>query len=294
MAERMKVIVAYDGSECADAAIDDLRNAGLPDDARLKVLSVVESWLPPPSGLEIIEHVERDDEYMALAMRGAARLRSIRPGWEVDVELSAGSPATAIIERADEWAPDLIVVGSHGRGAWGRLFFGSVSQKVLHEAHCSVRVSRGRVEEPDTPVRMIVAVDGSKGSDIAVRSVASRDWPRGSEVRVVNAAWTSPPVTPPRVSGQIVHWLVQENARVKRAVDAAIAWLDSTGLKTEAVIKEGPPIDVLLSEAESWGADCVFLGARGMGRIERLLIGSVSSAVAARAHCSVEIARGRR
>lgn len=294
MTERMKVMVAYDGSECADAAIDDLRNAGLPHDARLKVLSVIESWLPPPSVLEVVEQVDYDDEYAALAMRGVARLRSINPAWEVDVELSAGSAATAIIEKADEWGPDLIVVGSHGRSAAGRLLFGSVSQKVLHEADCSVRVSRGRVEEPGTPVRLIVAVDGSKGAEIAVRSAAARHWPRGSEVRVVNAAWTVPPITPPRASGQIINWFIEENARIKLAVDAAVAWLEAAGLKAEAIIKEGPPKEVLLGEAESWGADCIFLGARGMGRIERFLIGSVSSTVAARAHCSVEIARERK
>ena len=55
MANRMKILVGYDGSKCADAALDDLRRAGLPADAQVKVLSVVENWLPPPSGLEIIE-----------------------------------------------------------------------------------------------------------------------------------------------------------------------------------------------------------------------------------------------
>ncbi|MBO0799053.1 MAG: universal stress protein, partial [Blastocatellia bacterium] len=48
---------------------------------------------------------------------------------------------------------------------------------------------------------------------------------------------------------------------------------------------------LLVSEAESWGADCVFVGARGLGRAGRFLIGSVSSSVAARAHCSVEVVR---
>jgi len=70
MANRMKILVAYDGSECADAALDDLRRAGLPSDAQVKVLSVVENWLPPPSALEIIEHIDRDQEYLALARRG--------------------------------------------------------------------------------------------------------------------------------------------------------------------------------------------------------------------------------
>src|SRR5215470_6231404 len=55
MADRMRVIVAYDGSECADAALDDLRRAGLPSGAQIKILSVVENWLPPrfESSLEL-------------------------------------------------------------------------------------------------------------------------------------------------------------------------------------------------------------------------------------------------
>ena len=48
---------------------------------------------------------------------------------------------------------------------------------------------------------------------------------------------------------------------------------------------------MLIAEAESWGADRIFVGARGMGGIDRFLLGSVSSAVAARAHCSVEVTR---
>jgi len=294
MTKRMKVIVAYDGSECADAALDDLWNAGLPGDTQFKVLSVMERWLPPPSEFEVVEHVDHNDEYRILAMRAATRLRSMYPDCEVDVELGAGSPATAIIERADKWKPDLIVVGSHGRTALGRFFFGSVSQKVSHEAHCSTRVSRGRVKEPGAPVRLMVAVDGSKGAEVAARSAASRKWPEGSEARVVNASWTVPPITPPLASGQIINWFTEENARVKAAVDEAAAWFDGAGLKTESVIEEGVPNEVLVREAENWGADCIFLGARGKGRLERFLIGSVSSAVVARAHCSVEVAREQR
>jgi nucleotide-binding universal stress UspA family protein len=56
-------------------------------------------------------------------------------------------------------------------------------------------------------------------------------------------------------------------------------------------LKEEEPKRLLLGEAESWGADCIFVGARGMGRVERFMLGSVSSAVAARAQCSVEIVR---
>ena len=66
--------------------------------------------------------------------------------------------------------------------------------------------------------------------------------------------------------------------------------MQAAGLATSVVMKEEEPKRLLLSEAETWGADCIFVGARGMGSLERLLIGSISSTVAARAHCSVEIA----
>ena len=78
---------------------------------------------------------------------------------------------------------------------------------------------------------------------------------------------------------------------IKQAMDTATAKLEGAGLHTSAVIKEAEPKDLLCQEAEQWGADCIFLGARGMGTVERLMIGSISSGVAARAHCSVEIVR---
>jgi len=294
MANRMKILVAYDGSECADAALDDLRRAGLPSDAQVKVLSVVENWLPPPSALEIIEHIDRDQEYLALARRGGIRLVSTDPGWDVKSESGAGAPATVIIEKADECGADLIVVGSHGHTALGRFFFGSVSQKVLIEARRSVRVARGRIEEPDTPVRLIVGFDGSKGAEAAVEAVAARKWPACGEARIVNATWATPQLSSHQMVGSIITWIAEEKARIKKMIDEVADKLRAAALKTEAVVKEEDPKRLLIAEAESWGADCIFVGARGMGRIERFLLGSVSSAVAARAHCSVEVAHDRK
>jgi nucleotide-binding universal stress UspA family protein len=294
MKNRMKILVAYDGSACADAALDDLRRAGLPSDAQIKVLSVIESWLPPPSGLEIIEHIDRDQEYLALARRGGIRLVSMEASWDVKSESGAGSPATVIIEKADEWGADLIVVGSHGHTALGRFFFGSVSHKVLSEARRSVRIARGRIEEPGTPVRLIIGVDGSKGAEAAVEAVAARKWPVGSEARIVNATWASPQITSHSTVGPITKWITEEKARINKMIDEAAGKLRASGLRTEAVVKEEDPKRLLIAEAESWGSDCIFVGARGMGRIERFLLGSVSSAVASRAHCSVEVVPDRK
>jgi nucleotide-binding universal stress UspA family protein len=185
----------------------------------------------------------------------------------------------------------LIVLGSQGRNALERVFFGSVSQKVLHAAHSAVRVARGRLDEPGTPLRLIVGVDGSSGSAHAVSALIQRHWPPGTEVRVVNAAWKLPPAMPNHAMGPVTQWIINENARSKAAVEAALEQLEAAGLKADAVVKEEEPKKLLCAEAEAWDADCIFVGAHGLNRVERFLIGSVSSGVAARAHCSVEVWR---
>ncbi len=90
---------------------------------------------------------------------------------------------------------------------------------------------------------------------------------------------------------QIAGWIAEEHARVKVVIDAAFEKLRQAGLRPSVFVKEEEPKALLLNEAEGWNADCIFVGARGVGRVERLLTGSVSSAVAVRAHCSVEIVR---
>jgi nucleotide-binding universal stress UspA family protein len=287
----MKVLLAYDGSECADQTLLDLQKAGLPRDTQVCVLSVVEHWLPPPSALEVVEHLDYDKEFQTLAQRGAERLRELQPGWQVEAKTKAGTPAATIIATAEEWKADLIALGSHGRSALGRAFFGSVSQKVLHAAHGAVRVARGRLDEPGTPMRLIVGVDGSPGAAHAVNALIQRHWPPDTEVHVVNAAWKLPPAMPNHAMGPVTQWIINENARTKAAVSAALERLKAAGLKADAVIKEEEPKKLLLAEAEAWDADCLFVGAHGLNRVERFLIGSVSSSVAARAHCSVEVWR---
>jgi nucleotide-binding universal stress UspA family protein len=79
--------------------------------------------------------------------------------------------------------------------------------------------------------------------------------------------------------------------QVHKIFQPSVERLRSAGLDAAVMIRRGTPKDQVLEEAETWDADCVFLGAKGIRGVDRLLLGSVSSAVAARAHCSVEIVR---
>jgi nucleotide-binding universal stress UspA family protein len=295
--DRMKILIAYDGSECAESAIDDLKRAGLPRRAEAIVLTIAEELFPAPTSIGGVETtfaeslMEKEKDSLALARRARSRIHQLFPGWEIQAEAGLGSPGSEIITKADEWLPDLIVVGSHGRTALGQMFFGSVSQKVVNEARCSVRVARGRIVEPDVPARLIVGIDGSEEADAAVEEIAFRYWPDGSQVRIVNSAWTIPPASDPGTAVNFAEWIARETERVKAAAKGAAEKLGSVGLKVSIVVKEQEPKALLCSEAEDLMADCIFVGSRGMGRLDRFLLGSVSLGVAARAHCSVEIVR---
>jgi len=315
MKKRMKILIGYDGSSCAEAAFDDLQRAGLPAEVEALVLSVTEVFLPPPppSSYEILEqaravHVPADimrvyseaspavHEAQSLAERAIARLQSKFPGWEISAEALTGSPSRQLIMKADEKQPDLIVVGSHGRSMLGRFVLGSVSQRVLTYAHCSVRIARGRVEEPDTPVRIVIGVDGSPASAAAVHEVASRVWHPLSEVRVIAVNDPLRPTLVGRIIPPIAKIIDETNQAdhewLSKTLDIHSQQLQEHGLKVTSEVCEGDPKYILVQVAEKWGADCIFVGSIGFGNpFERFVLGSVSAAVAARAHCSVEVVR---
>jgi nucleotide-binding universal stress UspA family protein len=312
MSEKMKVLIAYDGSSYADVALEDLPRAGLPRVAEARIMSVADVFLPPAARLppelpaRVSVAVERARtratdamaEAHALAQQGRTHFLTAFPAWDVHAEACADSPAWAIIKQADTWQPDLIVVGSHGRSAVSRFLLGSVSQKVLTEAHCSVRVGRSHRQTDAAPVHLLIGVDGSPDAAAAVHAVATREWPAGSAAHLVTAldarmATAIAFMDPPANRGMAVHD-ADAAAWMSRTVETLAASLDTRGITVSSVIKEGDPKHVLLDEAAQWGADSIFVGARGLTRVERFLLGTVSAAVAARAHCSVEVVRPRR
>src|SRR6266542_527979 len=72
---------------------------------------------------------------------------SLDPSIKITGNILLGSPRSVILEEADRWNADLIVIGSHGYGAWQRFLLGSVSQSVVSHAKCSVEVVRRRGRE---------------------------------------------------------------------------------------------------------------------------------------------------
>jgi nucleotide-binding universal stress UspA family protein len=122
----------------------------------------------------------------------------------------------------------------------------------------------------------------------------------GSEVRVVvaqdlmKAFPASLLDVPAEESAEGMCWAGKAQAEqfAAMALEELRADLGDNGVTVSSVIDDGPPKQVLVRHVEEFGADCIFTGATGYSsRVERFLLGSVSAAVAARAHCSVEVVR---
>ena len=134
-----------------------------------------------------------------------------------------------------------------------------------------------------------------------IRAVACRSWPVDTEVHVISVVQT---LTPATVATLEFNTCVQEPAytvvrevderehkRLTAVAEGAVHLLRGAGLKSHFSVVEGDPQDIILAEADLSNANTIFVGARGMGSLQRLLLGSISTHVVTHAHCTVEVVR---
>jgi nucleotide-binding universal stress UspA family protein len=120
----------------------------------VKVLTAFELPTPPtPEGwaLPLNYFQEMDTALQKQARNTVDRaIQKLKPKLHKTISLDAGlvpgSPRSAILDEAERWGADLIVLGSHGYRGWQRFLLGSVSQAVVSHAKCSVEVVRCRPE----------------------------------------------------------------------------------------------------------------------------------------------------
>lgn len=152
------ILVPLDGSEPAGAALETAAELARRFQARLllvQVVSLTASTLalganvaagglgdPVAAGMELTAEVDA-----ARAHLSATAEQLAATGLTVDYEVREGAPGQSILDAAAQSDADLIVMGSHGRGALGRIVFGSVAGHVVQHAHMPVLVVRGRPED---------------------------------------------------------------------------------------------------------------------------------------------------
>jgi len=310
MGEAMKILLAVDGSEYSLAAVEEAARMIWPEGSMVKIVSVAEMpapvapWaMPIPS--DFLKEWNRIFEEHAIANIS----RALAGFGEIDgsrtktiTETLDGDPKTAILDEAERWDADLIILGTHGYNALERLWLGSVSRAVASNSKCSVEIVRRRKNQDasELGLKILLAVDGSESSDAAVEEIAGRPWPRDTRVNVISVVHLPFTPTPETKSLPESYYSQLEKAgreQAESAIDRAVSRIRESNSEREIPLRFitdvilGRSEEKIIETANEWGADLVMLGSHGKRGINRFLLGSVSQAVAYHAPCSVEIVR---
>lgn len=289
------MLVAYDGSASADEALKFVTGLAWPAPSECRI--IVGSGTPfatyapgivaDAATLQTIYDAQQEDaERLATA---ASRLVD-RPGLAATWEVGFGRPANTILDVADRFHPDLLVVGSRGLGPLTSALLGSVSEELVDHAPCPVLVARA------TDLRRVVlAEDGSPDAQAA--STLLLRWPvfRSSEIRVVSVSEV--PVQPELATDPVAiagQRIAQEAlATTVELARTTAERLTRAGLQAETSVRQGDPAAEILAAAGDWSAYLIIIGTRVQTGLNRLLHGSVARKVLEHAHCSVLVERRR-
>jgi nucleotide-binding universal stress UspA family protein len=146
----MKILLATDGSDYSKAAVNLVAERPWPEGSEVKIVSAVEipyapateAWVLPDSYYSELDRGAREQAEAAVK-DAVERIESGKAsGLEIITKIISGSAGEVILDEAERWDADLIVLGSHGYSGWQRFLLGSVSHAVATHAHCSVEIVR--------------------------------------------------------------------------------------------------------------------------------------------------------
>ena len=278
-----RILLATDGSEDAAMALRAAVDLSVRTGSELHV---VHAWQPFPdpshpsialaSDSALYEQEAQNIFFEELDEVEAAG------GVASGAHLKRGRPVEAISDLADGLGAGLVVVGSRGLGTVRRLAMGSVSEGVVDLAPRPVLVLRGRDAEAWPPARIVVGDDGSAGAREVAGLAAGIGRVFGAEVLLVRAIPLILPLTEAsRLSRSPVD--TPEAVRAPHEVslmERARRLQDVLGYRPSFRLIEGEPASVLLKAAEERGEPTlVSVGRRGLGLLDRLRLGSVSTKV---------------
>jgi nucleotide-binding universal stress UspA family protein len=289
------VVVGVDGSSSSMTAVRwAAREAGM----RKVALSLIHFIDMPPSGLlasggaVLPPRTETEDsqqtegaKIISAAVKVAEESAPTGALPELGTEVYFAATVPALVDLSKE--AQMIVVGSRGHGAIGRVLLGSVSAGLIHYAHCPVAVihdeASGALEPSQLPV--VVGIDGSPASELATEIAFDAASRRGVDLIALHA-WRDKGMsyTP------TIQWSGQRAAGEEALAERLAGWRErypDVVVHTRVVFDR--PADHLLDEAKS--SQLVVVGSHGRGGFAGMLLGSVSSTVAQAAEVPVIVAR---
>jgi nucleotide-binding universal stress UspA family protein len=276
------LVVGLDGSRDSERAV-----AWAASEAVLRRRPVTLRYVadPFPFGRDV-PYIKHDAAVASQWLSAEAdKLRADHPDLPVLTEVSVGAPAEELLRHSSD--ADMLVVGSRGRGGFASLLLGSISHRLLAQAHCPVVVVPARSGPEDSPV--VVGVDGSEVSSAALAFAVEEAEVRSVPVRVVHA-WHSPPTYGGDFPTVIDVDEIEKVAR--RTLENAVEPYRGRqpGLVVDSWLVRGPAGPELIEASRD--ASLLVLGSHGHSGVVAGLLGSVSQWAVHHAHVPVAVLRG--
>ena len=292
----MKILFAIDGSNCSKIAIAQALDLKCPYGTELKVVSVLDFFEPLPAVEEIKER--EIAAARALVDETVEKLKDTHKEAVVTGEVLDGYVVDEILHVSQEWGADLIIMGSHGRTGMAEFWMGSVSRSVLLHARSAVRIVRDKSgDDQPSGGNVLLAVDDSEHCDHLIEHVIAMPWTAKTTFRLVHVV---PSINPDMLLDSDTGYANTLSQYCDAKVAGAEIWVRELVGKLNAIYGDnvaesriviGDAREEILKQANEWPADLIMLGSHGRRGFERLLMGSVSEAVATHAKCSVEVTR---
>ena len=292
----MRWLIALDESEFSERLIGWMRTFPHPEHTVVTVVHVLEPLaVPETAGARGQELVRQQQGSMVEALLDRARALLAQSFETVEVILREGVPSQEILHVIQQHQPDLVVSGMRGFYQSAGFAFGSVSQRLLAYAPCSLMLVPGKVTAR-LGLRVMVATDGSPDALRAAGLV--KDLPGVREIIVVS-------VVRPLGAAQVVldrfqrgesrtmqaGLLRSRRSASRKAIAETLERLQGVQANIRTVVLAGHPAEAIVRAARRDEADVLVLGARGFTGVKALALGSVSQAVAQLATCPVLIVK---
>lgn len=300
----MKILLAIDASRYSAVAVGLVKALGIARGAEVTVLTVI------PEHVFLGGHTLADLVGRSAALKAQARKAGEERALELLSKLSKslgtrgirvenmvrrGSPADEIIKTCRNIQADLSIVGLKGTSEAPEFLLGSVAQKVMKYAPCSVLIAR---KETKTVSRVLAPLDGSRHSDEVVQFLLQMPLPRRAQVLLMTvvqsfaAAFVRTYTLDRERDREILAQLQKaEEEAGERLMMAAESEFHKARYRVLTTVTRGDPSREILREADRQDVDLIALGAKGLTGVRGFLLGSVAQRVARYAKSSVLIVR---
>ena len=286
-----KVLVATDFSATAGAAVAWAVEVARPHGATVRLVHALTLPTPVP-GYVVADGLDFGQELRAAAQ---ARLDQAADelaggGTPVETDLRMGIPSQAILGAAEEWQPDLLVIGTRGLTGLAHLLLGSTAERVVQKAPCPVLSVHPEDAERHRPIKtVLVPTDFSADADRALDTVLHLfPAPHGAiKLILVHAFHLPVEYTAYGPIPTSVHYLEDVAGEAEQRLREVAKGYEREGLEVEAVCREGFAPDVIVEEAGARSADLIAMGTHGRSGLAHLLLGSTAERVVQKAPCPV-------